>query len=182
MTTSLTDDALATLTPARVRLGVLTLTCQLPAVQDEVWRWITEPDELARWSPIVPNRSLDGVGEATSRETPDAEEVDATVTEARAPWFLEHRWGPEVITWQLAPSGEGTQLNLVHEPSQSEQIAELAAGWHLCLVVLRRLLAGVETGRCVGQDAVAHGWPHVRDCYAELLKEQLPDGSCGSDA
>lgn len=182
MTQSLTDAALSTLTPAHVRLGVLTLTCQLSASQDEVWQWITEPARLAQWSPIVPDRALDSLGAATSRETPEGEPADVTVTDVRAPWFLEHAWGPETITWQLAPSGEGIQLNLVHEPSDAAQIPSMAAGWHLCLTVLGRLVDGQPTERCVGEQARAHGWPQLRDRYAELLKTELPGCGCDDDA
>ncbi|MEL4356799.1 MULTISPECIES: SRPBCC domain-containing protein [unclassified Luteococcus] len=160
----------APLTPARVRLGVLTLTCLLPVDQDEVWRRITQPELLAQWSPVVPDRPLDAVGPATSREQEGDEPVDAAVTDVRALWFLEHAWGSERLTWQLAPSGAGTQLNLVHEPSDPQQIPGLAAGWHLCLTVLGRQLAGIQTERCVGSDALDHGWEELRERYAELLE------------
>lgn len=165
----LTEDVLASLTPARFHLGALTLTRRLPAAQDTVWQHLTRPELLALWSPVVPDRELDGPGPATSREKTEDEPVDATVGEARAPWFLEHAWGPERLTWQLAPSGDGTQVNLVHELSDAGQLAQTAAGWHLCLTVLDALLAGREVQRCVGEDALAHGWEMLRDRYAQLF-------------
>lgn len=165
----LAQDALASLTPARFHLGALTLTRRLSASQDEAWQHLTRPELLARWSPVVPDRELDGPGPATSRENPQAEAVDATVGEARAPWFLEHAWGTERLTWQLAPSGDATQVNLVHELSDPEQLAGMAAGWHLCLTVLEGLLAGRDVPRCVGEDALAHGWEALRDRYAQLF-------------
>ena len=160
----------ATLTPARLRNGVLTLTVALPAPQGEVWRWITEPDLLQQWSPVVADRELTSTGPASSREQPDKAGVDAQVTDVRSPWSLEHRWGDEVITWQLAPSGEATQLNLVHELSGPDSAPDMAAGWHLCLVVLERRLRGIGTARSVGPDALEHGWPVVKERYAQLFE------------
>lgn len=166
----LTEDALASLTPARFHLGALTLTRRLPVAQDEAWAHLTRPELLARWSPVVPDRELDGPGPAASRENPGDDPVDATVGESRAPWFLEHAWGPEHLTWQLAPSEEATQVNLVHELSDPRQVADMAAGWHLCLTVLDSLLAGRDVQRCVGEDALANGWEALRDRYAQLFE------------
>ncbi|GAA1393406.1 SRPBCC domain-containing protein [Luteococcus peritonei] len=158
------------LTPARLHQGVLTLTVALPTGQADLWRWITEPELLQQWSPVVPDRPLTSRGPATSSEQPGAEAVDAEVGDVRAPWALEHRWGPEVLTWQLAPSGEGTQLNLVHELRDAQLAADMAGGWHVCLVVLERRLRGLETGRCVGQDAQEHGWSVVKERYRQLFE------------
>lgn len=175
----LTDDALASLTPARFHLGALTLTRRVTAAQDVVWQHLTQPDLLAQWSPVVPDRPLDTAGPATSRENPGDEPVDATVHEARGPWFLEHSWGPERLTWQLAPSGDGTQVNLVHELSDPDQLASMAAGWHLCLTVLASRLDGRDTTRCVGGDALAHGWEMLRERYAQLFAGDAADAGRG---
>lgn len=171
----LTADALASLTPARLRLGALTLTRLLPVAQDVAWEHLTRPELLVTWSPVVPDRPLDAAGPATSRENPSDEPVDASVADVRAPWFLEHAWGDERLAWQLAPSGEGTQVNLVHEVTDPTQVAAMAAGWHLCLTVLEARLAGRDAQRCVGQDALAHGWEQLRDRYAQLFEGDATD-------
>ncbi len=151
---------------ARLHLGVLSLNAQLDAPQAEVWRHLVDPALTVLWSPVVPDRILDAVGPATSQEDEASPVVDATVSESRAPWVLEHRWGPDMLTWQLAPSGEGTQLHLGHELSDVTQAADIAAGWYLCLDVLRRRLLGEDVPRCVGADAMAHEWAELRDAYA----------------
>lgn len=151
---------------ARHRLGVCTLTVELDAGQETVWRHLVDPALLVTWSPVVPDRALDAAGPATSQEADGTPVVDATVIEARAPWFLEHRWGPDTLTWQLAPSGGRTLLNLGHQLTEGTQAPDMAAGWHLCLDVLARRLCGEDAPRLVGPAALVHGWQALRDDYA----------------
>lgn len=165
LTTAIAGD----LTPARRREEVLTLTTVVDLPQDELWRRLVDPTELARWSPVVPEHPFDAVGPNSSRENPGDEAVDAEVTESRAPWYLEHHWGDDTLGWQLAPAGEGTQLNLVHQLSDRGQLLEMAAGWHVCLTVLRLQARGIDVSRCVGPDALAHGWAEVVERYREAL-------------
>lgn len=170
------SDALAgPLTPARRHEEVLTLTTVLPLEQHQLWELLTEPELLASWSPVVPDRPLQLAGPATSQENPGDEPVDATVIESRGPWYLEHHWGPDVVGWQLAPSGEGTQLNLVLQLSRPEQALDMAAGWHICLTVLRMRAEGARVGRCVGPDALAAGWDDLRARYAEVIPDPEPE-------
>lgn len=171
----LTSALAAELTTARRREEVLTMNLLVPMTQDELWAAVTDPARTASWSPVVPDRVLDQEGPATSRENPTDEPVDATVLEARAPWFLEHRWGPDTLGWQLAPSGESTMLNLVHQLSKPELAIDMAAGWHICLTVLRLQAEGHDVPRCVGQDAVAAGWEQLRARYAEVIPDPTPE-------
>lgn len=152
---------------ARLTHGVVSMNVQLDATPAEVWPMLVDPSRTVEWSPVVPDRVLDSVGLATSQEVDGSPAVDATVTESREPWFLEHRWGPDTLTWQLAPSGAGTQLHLGHELRDVAQAPDMAAGWHLCLDVLRRRLAGEDVPRCVGQAALENGWSSLRADYAE---------------
>ena len=54
----------------------LAQTLELAASPAEVWAHLTDPALLARWSPIVPDRPLDSVGAAESRENPGDDPVD----------------------------------------------------------------------------------------------------------
>lgn len=171
----LSATAVAEPSTARLREGLLTLTVELPCSQRALWSCLTEPDKLVKWSPVVPDRVLDAEGPAQSQESPEAPVVDATVTDLRAPWYLEHRWGPDTVSWQLAPSGEGTQLNLVHALSDHSLAADMAAGWHLCLTVLRLQLQGHDVPRCVGPDALDNGWPQLREHYAATLVDRFAE-------
>lgn len=49
---------------------VLTMRRLLRHAPERVWPMLTEPDRLARWSPFVPDRTIDATGPATARENP----------------------------------------------------------------------------------------------------------------
>ncbi|GAA1380065.1 SRPBCC domain-containing protein [Luteococcus sanguinis] len=169
--TALTTALAGPLTPARRREEVLTLTTVLPMSQQQVWTALTDPNALAKWSPIIPDRPLVAEGTATSLEHPAAPPVDATVVEAREPWYLEHHWGGDVVGWQLAPSGEGTQVNLVHQLARPESAIDTAAGWHVCLTVLALQAAGEQVERCVGDDSLDLDWDALRARYAQVIPD-----------
>ena len=60
------------------------------------------------------------------------------------------------MRWELEPLGSGTKLTLWHNIDR-RYIAMGAAGWHICIDVLKRLLAGQPIGRIVGAEAMKLG-------------------------
>ena len=164
------------LLPASMRSGLLSMRIALAAPPGEVWGWLTRPDLLARWSPVVPDRPLLAAGPAEARESPLAESVDATVLEVFAPFRLVHRWGPDTLTWQLGPAGAGSQLQLVHHLSDRDSYAGAAAGWHLCLGVLEQVVGGRPAERLVGAEAMSAGWASLRDAYRDRVVPNDADG------
>jgi hypothetical protein len=46
-----------------------------------------------------------------------------------------------------------------------------AAGWHICLDLAERNLAGDPVGRIVADQAMAHGWQRLSDGYAAALEK-----------
>jgi Activator of Hsp90 ATPase homolog 1-like protein len=92
--------------------------------------------------------------------------MPATVRAAVRPELLEYTWGDDLLRWELEPSGAGTRLTLRHTLAQPGMDAMVAAGWHICLVVLARLLDGDPVGVVRGQDALKYGWERLRDGYA----------------
>jgi hypothetical protein len=72
---------------------VLTMTRELPHAVERVWSKVTEPEELRKWSPVVPDRPLTSLGPATAREHPYSDAVDAEVLVSDPPHELAHRWG-----------------------------------------------------------------------------------------
>jgi hypothetical protein len=80
---------------------------------------------------------------------------------------LEFSWGGQDIRWELEPlGGSGTRLKLWHGIDR-RFISMGAAGWHICLDVLDRLLAGRPIGRIVGPDAMKfQGWQRLNAEYA----------------
>lgn len=136
---------------------------------EKVWTMLTDPAQLHRWSPVVPDRPLDSVGPATTRENPADEAQDAEVLEVSAPTLLVHRWGPHRLTWRLEEQGEGTRLRLEHRFADPAEAPSFGAGWHVCLGGLTAALDHAEVGRAVGPLALDYGWQDLHQRYAELL-------------
>lgn len=151
----------------------LAQTLELTTSPAEVWAHLTDPALLAQWSPIVPDRPLDTVGPAASRENPADGPVDATVITADAPHHLSHRWGPGLVTWTLVERPGGCTLGIGQDFATDAEAAMTAAGWHVCFAVLSLRLRGVDVERVVGADAMEVGW--------EDLSAQYSAGSPRSD-
>jgi uncharacterized protein YndB with AHSA1/START domain len=148
---------------------VLTLTREIAHPVEKVWPWLTEPDRLTRWSPIVPDQPFDAVGARQVRENPGDEPVAGDVIAIDPPHELVHRWGDDVVRWRLTPTATGCLLSLEQSMRDRGPAAMNAAGWHLCLDVLDGAISGAATSRIVGEAARDHGWESLRDGYAELL-------------
>ncbi len=141
---------------------------QGPAV---VWTALTDPAELDQWAPFSAVADLSRVGDTTLTlvDGPDRTAMPATVLRAEPPTLLEYTWGDDRLRWELEPSGAGTRLTLRHTLARPDADATVAAGWHLCLLVLRRLLDGDPIGVIRGRESMAYGWESLRDGYAEKL-------------
>ncbi len=148
---------------------VLTLARDFTHPVEQVWPWLTDPDRLRRWSPVVPDRTFDAVGPRQVRENPDDEPVAGDVVSVDPPHELVHRWGDDVVRWRLAPTATGCRLTLEQTMGDRDMAAGNAAGWHVCLDVLDGTLAGTVSSRVVGPDALDHGWESLRDGYAGSL-------------
>ena len=148
---------------------VLTLVRDFGQPAEKIWPWLTDPDRLRQWSPIVPDRALDSVGPRKVRENPDDEPVTGDVVSVDPPHELMHRWGDDVVRWRLSPTDTGCRLTLEQTMREKDHAAMNAAGWHLCLDTLDDVANGVDRPRVVGQDAVAHGWEPLRDKYSDAL-------------
>ena len=137
---------------------------------EKLWPWLTDPDRLRQWSPIVPDRALDSVGPREVRENPDHEPVTGDVVGVDPPHELVHRWGDDVVRWRLSPTDTGCRLTLEQTMRERDHAAMNAAGWQLCLDVLDDVVNGLDRPRVFGrQDAAAHGWEVLRDKYSDAL-------------
>jgi uncharacterized protein YndB with AHSA1/START domain len=148
---------------------VLTLVRDFEHPPEKVWPWLSDPGRLRQWSPIVPDRSFDGVGTRLVRENPADDPVAGDVLSVDPPRELVHRWGTDVVRWRLVATESGCRLTLEQTMRERDHAAVNAAGWQICLDVLDDVLAGADRTRVVGRDAEAHGWEALRDRYAELL-------------
>lgn len=142
---------------------------------DKVWKALTQPDQLSRWAPYTANRDLSGTGDAvlTMIDGLSNSDIPAEVTHVEPTKVLEYSWGDDVLRWELAATGEGTQLTLLHTMRDKDMVPKVAAGWHLCLDVAEHLLDGDPIDPIRGADAVNYGWTELNSRYAAKL--DVPD-------
>lgn len=142
----------------------LILVRELRHAPEKVWRALTDPAQLREWAPFEVDGSLATVG-ATVNLTWAATGtvIETKVTRAEPPRVLEY----QDLRWELAPSTGGTHLTLWHSIDR-RYIAWGAAGWHICLDVLDRQLAGQPIPRMAGPDAMkSAGWKQLVAEYAK---------------
>jgi uncharacterized protein YndB with AHSA1/START domain len=146
----------------------LVLVRELRHSPQKVWHALTDPVSLREWAPFDTDRSLAAVGpvKLSTVGTPTPQVSETEVTRADAPKLLEYRWGDNQMRWELEPLGDGTRLTLWHNIDRGF-IAMGAAGWHICLDVLDRLMGDEPIGRIVGGDAMRFGWPRLNEEYAK---------------
>src|SRR5436853_408078 len=146
----------------------LILVRELRHSPEKVWSALTDPAQLREWAPFDADRNLGAVGamKLTTVGAPKTQVLESRVTRAEAPRVLEFTWGEQNLRWELEPlSGGGTRLRLWHDIDRNF-ISMGAAGWHICLDVLERQLAGEPVGRIVGAEAMKYDWKRLNAEYA----------------
>jgi uncharacterized protein YndB with AHSA1/START domain len=150
----------------------LVLVRDLRHPPEKVWRALTEPEHLREWAPFDADATMGTAGATVKLTTvgaPAPHVTETTVTRADAARRLEYNWGGQDIRWELEPIPGGTRLTLWHNIDR-RFIAMGAAGWHICLDVLQRLLEGDAIGRIVGPAAMkVDGWQRLNAEYATHL-------------
>jgi uncharacterized protein YndB with AHSA1/START domain len=148
----------------------LVLVRDLHHPPEKVWEAITDPEHLREWAPFDSDSNLGAVGTArlTTVGAPTPTVSEAQVTRADRPRSLVYTWGGSDLRWELEPSGrDGTRLTLWHN-IERPYISMGAAGWHICIDVLDRALAGHPIGRIVGPEAMQFkGWQRLHGEYAQ---------------
>ncbi len=143
----------------------------LPFLPERVFRALTDPAELATWAPFDADRDLSAAGPATLTLAggDGAERSPAVVRRSEPPFLLEYTWEQDVLRWELAAVAGGTRLTLRHTVEDPSWITRVTAGWHLCLDVAERALAGDPVGRIAGEQAKRHGFDALHAAYEERL-------------
>ena len=156
---------------------ILILIRELHHPPEKVWKALTDPASLREWAPFEADRSLDTAGSTvklTAVGAPTLQLSETKVTRADAPKVLEYNWGSQNVRWELEALGGGTRLTLWHNIDR-HFISMGAAGWHICLDVLDRLLGGTPIGRIVAGEAMKFGWPRLNAEYAEQFGVERPN-------
>jgi hypothetical protein len=148
----------------------LILVRELRHQPEKVWQALTAPVHLREWAPFEVDGGLGTVGTVnlTWAGTPKA--LETRVTRADAPNLLEYG----DIRWELEAFGGGTRLTLWHSIDR-RFISWGAAGWHISLDVLDRLLNGTPISRVVGVEAMKfEGWQRLNAEYAKQFGVESP--------
>lgn len=146
----------------------LVLVRDLRHAPAKVWTALTDPEQLREWAPFDADRNLGDVGEAqlSTFGTPTPHVSQTHVKRADPPNLLEYNWGEVDIRWKLEAVGVGTRLTLWTNIDR-RYISMGAAGWHVCLDVMDRSLAGQPIGRIAGPAAMKFsGWQRLNGEYA----------------
>jgi uncharacterized protein YndB with AHSA1/START domain len=155
----------------------LVLVRELHHPPGKVWQALTDPVHLREWAPFDADASLGAVGTTVKLTTvgaPKPHVTETRVTRADAPKVLEYNWGDQDIRWELEAFDGGTRLTLWHNIDRGF-ISMGAAGWHICLDVLDRLLNGTPIGRIVGGEAMKFGgWQRLNAEYAKQFGIEAP--------
>jgi uncharacterized protein YndB with AHSA1/START domain len=159
----------------------LVLVRDLRHAPEKVWQALTDPAHLREWAPFDTDGSLDTSGTTVNLTWVGTGRTRATtVGRADAPEVLEYG----DIRWELEALGSGTRLTLWHSIDR-RYISWGAAGWHICLDVLDRLIGGTPIGRAVGPEAMkSEGWQRLNAEYARqfgLFEVQKSNESIGTN-
>jgi uncharacterized protein YndB with AHSA1/START domain len=151
----------------------LILVRELRHSPEKVWQALTDPAHLREWAPFAADGSLGTVGTVKLTWVGAPRPQETTVTRADAAKVLEYN----DTRWELEALGGGTRLTLWHNIDR-RFIAMGAAGWHICLDVLDRLLGGTPIGRIVGGEAMKFdGWQRLNAEYAKQFGIETPNWS-----
>ena len=138
---------------------------------EKVWQALTDPAHVREWAPFVVDGNLGTLGATVKLTWVGAPgPIDTTVTRVEFPRVLEYG----DIRWELEAFGGGTRLTLWHSIDR-RFISWGAAGWHICLDGLDRLLSGTPIGRIVGGEAMQFaGWQRLNEEYARQFGVETP--------
>lgn len=144
---------------------------------EKVWQALTEPAHLHEWAPFDADASLAFAGtivKLTAVNAPTGYACESKIKRAEPPKLLEYEWGGGDVRWELEPHGTGTRLKLWASIDR-HYISMGAAGWHICLDILDRLLSGNPVGRIAGGDALKFaGWQRLNAKYANQFGVETP--------
>jgi uncharacterized protein YndB with AHSA1/START domain len=140
---------------------------------DAVWRMVTDPGELRHWFPCEVELELRLGGAMRFTFSPDYV-LDGEVLELDAPRRFAFTWGEDRLHFTLDPDGDHTTLTLLHVlyAEGEDAGAKTAAGWHVCLDVLERRIAGEDTQVDAGGPT-----PEWQARYDEYVQRGVPSGA-----
>jgi len=119
----------------------LRFTRQLAHPPEDVWRALTEPEQLRAWFP-------DGiagdwrVGATLTFGPAGGPSFTGEVRVVDPPKTLEFSWGTDLLRFEVEPTGAGCVLTLLDTFDEKGKAARDTAGWHVCIDKLELALDG----------------------------------------
>ena len=107
---------------------------------ERVWEAVTDPAQLAGWFPARVERDGDELRFAFEGEREAS--MHGKVLEEDPPRVFAFRWEDDELRFELRPDGDGCVLVLTNVLDGTYPASSVAAGWHVCLGELEKLLAG----------------------------------------
>ncbi len=109
---------------------------------EKVWRAVTTADELGAWFPSPVEIDLRVGGALCFTAFPDGDAATGTVEALDPPRLVAFTWGADRLTFELAPTPDGTVFVLTHAFDDRAGAPSFATGWESCLGGLRHVLRG----------------------------------------
>ncbi|MFD3311992.1 SRPBCC family protein [Streptomyces sp. NPDC058694] len=136
-----------------------------------VWRFVTEPDELAQWFPARAEIELRKGG--TIKFSGDLEDSPAQVIAVDPPRHLSFSWDGDELHFDLEElDAERTRFTLTNVLGAENTAARVGAGWEVCLAALDAHARGEAfDGPHDGADAP---WQEIYQAY---VAAGFPSGS-----
>jgi uncharacterized protein YndB with AHSA1/START domain len=124
---------------------ILRFERHLPRPVDQVWRAVTDPDEMRSWFPTRIEIDEWRVGASLTHhfDGQDIEPLPGEVVECDPPHRLAFTWGTDTIGFSLTAAADGGTTFVLTEELGANIAARNAAGWEVCL---DRLVNGGDGG------------------------------------
>ena len=143
-----------------------------PHPVERVWRAISDPAELPSWFPSQVEYEPEVGSAVRFTGDPHAPGQEGSLLAWDPPRHLAFRWGQDELHFTLEEVDGGCRFELVNVLSDPDAAARNAAGWHVCLAELDKVLRGEPTDG--PHSATATEWQPVYDAY---VAEGLPHGA-----
>ncbi|MFF7356830.1 SRPBCC family protein [Streptomyces filipinensis] len=140
---------------------------------DRVWRFVTDPGELAQWFPSRAEMELRPGGTIRFTGDPNMPESTGRVLAVDPPRHLSFAWGGDELHFDLEAVGaQRTRFTLTDVLGAADTAARNGAGWEVCLAALD---AKAHGGRFEGPHAgPSASWKAFYDGY---LGAGVPSGA-----
>ncbi|WP_055489280.1 SRPBCC family protein [Streptomyces sp. TP-A0356] len=140
---------------------------------DRVWRFVTDPDELAQWFPSRAEFDLRPGGTVRFSGDPNMPESTGTVIAVDPPRHLSFEWGGDEVRFDLEElDDKSTRFTLTNVLAEQNTAARNSAGWEVCL---RALDAKARGERFEGPHAGANApW---KEYYEGYVAAGVPSGA-----